>query len=118
MPLGTANKGIHAGDYQAMPDENDGSHVVHPTAQHRASSAGVPDRSSDAASAELMLGLQRHSAAHTDLEKHKGSTLYGVTGYIIITEFCERLAYYGFAGSCTLVNLRRRIPAGKRVQCS
>jgi dipeptide/tripeptide permease len=28
--------------------------------------------------------------------------LRSVAGYIIITEFCERLAYYGFAGSLVL----------------
>lgn len=28
----------------------------------------------------------------------KRSTLLHVTGFIIVTEFCERLAYYGFAG--------------------
>lgn len=26
------------------------------------------------------------------------STFFGVAGYIIVMEFCERLAYYGFAG--------------------
>ncbi len=30
------------------------------------------------------------------------SILFGVAGYILITEFCERLAYYGFAGSLVL----------------
>lgn len=30
------------------------------------------------------------------------SVLRGVAGFIIITEFCERLAYYGFAGSLVL----------------
>ncbi len=30
------------------------------------------------------------------------SVLTGVAGYIIVTEFCERLAYYGFAGSLVL----------------
>ena len=30
------------------------------------------------------------------------SVLFTVAGYIIVTEFCERLAYYGFAGSLVL----------------
>eukprot|EP01038_Epipyxis_sp_PR26KG_P011667 gene11667-15622_t len=30
------------------------------------------------------------------------SVLLGVAGFIIVTEFCERLAYYGFAGSLVL----------------
>ena len=30
------------------------------------------------------------------------SVLIYVNGYIIVTEFCERLAYYGFAGSLLL----------------
>ena len=32
----------------------------------------------------------------------KKSTLRTVTSYIIVTEFCERLAYFGFAGSLVL----------------
>eukprot|EP01040_Poterioochromonas_malhamensis_P024660 gene24660-30558_t len=30
------------------------------------------------------------------------SVLYGTASYITATEFCERLAYYGFAGSLVL----------------
>lgn len=30
------------------------------------------------------------------------SVLINVDGFIIVTEFCERLAYYGFAGSLVL----------------
>jgi hypothetical protein len=30
------------------------------------------------------------------------SILKTTAGYIIVTEFCERLAYYGFAGSLVL----------------
>ena len=30
------------------------------------------------------------------------SVLRNVAGFIIVTEFCERLAYYGFAGSLVL----------------
>lgn len=30
------------------------------------------------------------------------SVLLSIAGFILITEFCERLAYYGFAGSLVL----------------
>jgi dipeptide/tripeptide permease len=30
------------------------------------------------------------------------SVLYSTASYIIATDFCERLAYYGFAGSLVL----------------
>ena len=33
---------------------------------------------------------------------NRPSVLRGTAGYIIVTEFCERLAYYGFAGSLVL----------------
>ena len=33
---------------------------------------------------------------------NRKSVLTTVAGYIIVTEFCERLAYYGFAGSLVL----------------
>lgn len=36
-----------------------------------------------------------------EAERHP-SVLSGVASYIIATEFCERLAYYGFAGSLVL----------------
>lgn len=36
-----------------------------------------------------------------DADQRK-SVLTNVAGYIIVTEFCERLAYYGFAGSLVL----------------
>lgn len=34
--------------------------------------------------------------------KDRKSVLYNVAGYIIVTEFCERLAYYTFATSLVL----------------
>ncbi len=34
--------------------------------------------------------------------KDRASVLKYTAGYIIVTEFCERLAYYGFAGSLVL----------------
>lgn len=33
---------------------------------------------------------------------NRKSVLLNVAGYILVTEFCERLAYYGFAGSLVL----------------
>lgn len=41
-----------------------------------------------------------------DAKAKRASTLYSVTGYIIINEFCERLAYYGFAGEKLPLDLR------------
>jgi hypothetical protein len=34
----------------------------------------------------------------------KQSVLRGVAGYIIVCEFCERLAYYGFSGPSSLID--------------
>jgi solute carrier family 15 (peptide/histidine transporter), member 3/4 len=36
------------------------------------------------------------------IDDNRPSTLTSVASYIIVTEFCERLAYYGFAGSLVL----------------
>jgi solute carrier family 15 (peptide/histidine transporter), member 3/4 len=36
------------------------------------------------------------------IDPNRPSTLHSIASYIIITEFCERLAYYGFAGSLVL----------------
>ena len=38
----------------------------------------------------------------TDSIEQRPSVLKTVASYIIVTEFCERLAYYGFAGSLVL----------------
>ena len=35
-------------------------------------------------------------------DSDRPSVLKGTAGYIIVTEFCERLAYFGFAGSIVL----------------
>jgi hypothetical protein len=49
--------------------------------------------------------LSRHSIVYdpdpADADT-RPSVLTGVAGYIIVTEFCERLAYFGFAGSLVL----------------
>ena len=34
--------------------------------------------------------------------KDRKSVLLNTAGFIIVTEFCERVAYYGFAGSLML----------------
>lgn len=39
---------------------------------------------------------------HYLIDPNRKSTLNTVASYIIVTEFCERLAYYGFAGSLVL----------------
>jgi hypothetical protein len=36
------------------------------------------------------------------IDANRPSTLRSIASYIIVTEFCERLAYYGFAGSLVL----------------
>ena len=36
------------------------------------------------------------------IDPDRPSVLTTVASYIIVTEFCERLAYYGFAGSLVL----------------
>jgi dipeptide/tripeptide permease len=36
------------------------------------------------------------------VDPERKSVLKTVASYIIVTEFCERLAYYGFAGSLVL----------------
>lgn len=44
------------------------------------------------------------STKHKDylIDPNRPSTLNSIASYIIVTEFCERLAYYGFAGSLVL----------------
>ncbi len=37
-----------------------------------------------------------------DDAKDRKSVLINTAGYIIVTEFCERVAYYGFSGSLVL----------------
>lgn len=41
---------------------------------------------------------ERLSSSSDKCQVKRRSTLLHVTGFIIVTEFCERLAYYGFAG--------------------
>lgn len=103
------------GDYQAMADGKG----------HREAQGGQNSQSNFASVLrDDQLVLQRHSAGRSstarssnssnsssrddlllmgssalDTDTKKRSTLYGVTSFIIVTEFCERLAYYGFAGA-------------------
>lgn len=50
--------------------------------------------------------MKRSSADEIEIDPEdavtRGSVLTNVAGFIIVTEFCERLAYYGFAGSLVL----------------
>lgn len=100
MPFGRAEPQSSDTDYQAIQDgsgHGDGSNG-HMSQSIAGGSSDIFDRGI------FQAGQQRHnnsssaSAALDDGRKRRQSTLYGVTGYIIVTEFCERLAYYGFAG--------------------
>ena len=55
---------------------------------------------------EHKLALKHGSGDEIDTEPEdaigRKSVLRNIAGYIIVTEFCERLAYYGFAGSLVL----------------
>jgi peptide/histidine transporter 3/4 len=57
----------------------------------------VSDDGSNDSNEQLTLPNVNRINNHT-----RPSVLKNVTSYIIITEFCERLAYYGFAGSLVL----------------
>eukprot|EP00904_Undaria_pinnatifida_P005647 jgi/Undpi1/2211/HiC_scaffold_12.g05597.m1 len=106
MPLGGAVTRPNERDYyQAMPEGSE--HGNAPGDQQSPSNfCGILDVQSGANS---IAGLQQHQRHYSDVSsinsdsKHgRRSTLYSVTGYIIVTEFCERLAYYGFTGECCL----------------
>ncbi|CAN0428283.1 unnamed protein product, partial [Ectocarpus sp. 13 AM-2016] len=86
-------------DYQAMLDGEAG--VVEPHPQQasiirRNDAAAAAAASCDGGPADL-------AADGAGADKGRKSKLYSVAGYIIVTEFCERLAYYGFSGSPHLV---------------
>ena len=49
-----------------------------------------------------MESLLHSGAGGIDDDEDRPSTLTTITPYILVTEFCERLAYYGFAGSLVL----------------
>lgn len=99
MRLDEAGNRTGDGDYQAMVDGNGheealGGHELQSNA--RGISGSLEENAGE---------HERHPTedeacqyAADDGHKERPSTLYGVTGYIIIMEFCERLAYYGFAG--------------------
>ena len=46
--------------------------------------------------------LDENDAKSSVDDNDRPSVLKGTAGYIIVTEFCERLAYFGFAGSIVL----------------
>jgi dipeptide/tripeptide permease len=45
--------------------------------------------------------IDSHAPDPPDAATRK-SVLWNVAAFILVTEFCERLAYYGFAGSLVL----------------
>ncbi len=49
-----------------------------------------------------MSKLEDYGGGGGSLLEQKPSVLKNIASYIIATEFCERLAYYGFAGSLVL----------------
>lgn len=107
MPLGKADTRLNERDYyQVMPEDSD--HGDGP-GDHPANVCGISDVRSGANSVAGQPRRRRHSGTdnHGDNSINNGglrrSTLYSVTSYIIVTEFCERLAYYGFAGKFRLL---------------
>lgn len=73
-------------DYKAMDDVDSG----------RLSDNGAwSSRGGVVASTAYERGRTEPGAAPT--KGRRESTLYNVTSFIIVNEFCERLAYYGFA---------------------
>lgn len=105
MPLDGAVAGPNERDYyQAIPEGSDQGDA--PGDQYLPSNVrGISDLQSGANSMAGLPQQRRHSdisSINSDIKNQRRSTLYSVTGYIIVTEFCERLAYYGFAGECCL----------------
>ena len=89
--------------YQAIPDRSD--HEDGPGG-HLSYVCGISDAQTGANSMAGQQQQRRHSDCSSsnsiNSKRLRRSTLYSVTGYIIVTEFCERLAYYGFAGKFRL----------------
>lgn len=87
-------------DYQAMVDDTD--HGEGPAAEGRARMVSLSRRQhpqerhhgEGSTQQEEQLLRQGNNA-----EKGRQSKLRTVAGYIIVTEFCERLAYYGLSGA-------------------
>lgn len=88
-------------DYQAMPDDSE--HGETPTGEGRARMVSLSRRQHSpqerhhhgegSTQQEEQLLRQGNNAG-----KGRKSKLRTVAGYIIVTEFCERLAYYGLSG--------------------
>lgn len=73
---------------------------IHTDNSHSLVGSGLHQRKS-AASSMRSTQSQRYPPDPIDAADRK-SVLKTVAGYILVTEFCERLAYYGFAGSLVL----------------
>lgn len=90
--------------YQAMNDQADQSRSGYGTRRAPLPGRGRVERRP---SAEMsLLCDDRDSDDTRDHKSTRRSTLLHVTGFIIVTEFCERLAYYGFAGESSWTSLQ------------
>lgn len=106
MPLGRADTRTDERDYyQAIPDESEDGDTpeVRPSRSNFCGTLDVQSNGANPMVGEQQQQQRRHSDTDNDnnsssSKRARRSTLYSVTGYIIVTEFCERLAYYGFAG--------------------
>lgn len=83
-------------EYQAMIEPSDHENMVFDRSLGRRTST---NEEAIIQGEELPTTTVNMGQSFPDQEKSSmRSTLFGVAGYIIIMEFCERLAYYGFAG--------------------
>jgi len=60
------------------------------------------DSNESTSSPSSSLKQQLNRIDNNDADRERPSVLSTIASYIIVTEFCERLAYYGFAGSLVL----------------
>jgi dipeptide/tripeptide permease len=60
------------------------------------------NRNQSKSKSSMMLSMSLSYPDDPDDANDRKSVLKSIAGYIIVTEFCERLAYYGFAGSLVL----------------
>ena len=60
------------------------------------------DSNESKSSPSTSLKQQLNRINNHDNDRERPSVLSSIASYIIVTEFCERLAYYGFAGSLVL----------------
>ena len=86
-------------DYQALlePSDQDANAQLNHSLHLRVVVGGEPGVEAEQ---KLAMTTTAEEGEKNDFNdgKYKTSTLFRVTAYIIVMEFCERLAYYGFAG--------------------